>query len=260
VLHPLHEYLMKGLRQVPMDGTHDQAGVLDRVRHLKRDHYGSYDLSSATDLIPSKVSEVVLEAILPGFGSTWRRLVTDRDFSTPRGCEKPLVRYGRGQPMGCLTSFPMLALTHHCLIQYAVRQVEFYRGEVESVQGVFRDYAVVGDDMVMASNNQATLDYYLAISKQMSAPISILKSFESEVGFNFISRTVDAQQEISPISLKAEISIRTSAERIAFLVKASERGWFGKEGEVKLPTYLFGYLNPLDRKKVARALTSGVAP
>lgn len=66
-----------------------------------------------------------------GFGANWKFLLVGREYvcpvSLPSGV-KPVsyprsVFYAVGQPMGALSSWAMLALTHHLIVAWAARRV-----------------------------------------------------------------------------------------------------------------------------------------
>lgn len=52
-----------------------------------------------------------------------------------------------GQPLGYYSSWPLFALAHHVLVWFAAEQV--YPGKV------FRDYALLGDDIVIVDRRVA---------------------------------------------------------------------------------------------------------
>lgn len=59
--------------------------------------------------------------------------------------------YSVGQPMGALSSWGMLALTHHFIVQVAANRLGTFPDG-------FKDYAVLGDDIVIA--NKAVANVY----------------------------------------------------------------------------------------------------
>jgi hypothetical protein len=62
-------------------------------------------------------------------------LLIERDYNLklekgedPKGAKSINLRYSVGQPMGALSSFNMLAVTHHFLVQLAYqRSLPFYK-------------------------------------------------------------------------------------------------------------------------------------
>lgn len=141
ILRILHDYIFKLLPYFPGDATFDQEGTL-RTFAARDDisYHASYDLSSATDLLPRQLYVAVLQPIFGlEFVLKWMDLLTDRIFSwTPtrdtinkvtRGNKlRPVakvrhkllpIRYTRGQPMGAYSSWGLLAIAHHMIVQLA---------------------------------------------------------------------------------------------------------------------------------------------
>lgn len=92
-----------------------------RLENKSLKTYFSYDLSAATDRLPIAIQRALLEPLLGSdLASTWVRLLVERDYRLSRaGFKTELLRYAVGQPMGALSSWAMLALTHHALVQFA---------------------------------------------------------------------------------------------------------------------------------------------
>jgi hypothetical protein len=76
-------------------------------------------------------------------------------------------RYAVGQPMGAYSSFPMLALTHHVIVQIAARRA----GKL----GWFTNYALLGDDVVIADPMVAP-QYLLLMRDILGVEINLSKS------------------------------------------------------------------------------------
>jgi len=76
-------------------------------------------------------------------------------------------RYAVGQPMGAYSSFPMLALTHHVIVQVAARRA--------GIGQWFSNYAILGDDIVIADPRVAP--HYLNIMRDtLGVDINLSKS------------------------------------------------------------------------------------
>lgn len=118
------------LRRIPTDGTFDQMRPLNRVPWLKSPIY-SFDLSAATDRLPIGLQRSLLESAYgEEFANNWQTLLVGRDYKLPSFGElKNLkaksivglpagVSYTVGQPMGALSSWAMLAMTHHYILHY----------------------------------------------------------------------------------------------------------------------------------------------
>lgn len=105
VLKPYHEYIFSILRNIPQDGTFDQAGPLvklrERLNSQSNKWVASYDLSAATDRLPIKVQVQVLSQLFTReVAEAWRVLLVDRDW----WLGSDAFRYSVGQPMGALSS------------------------------------------------------------------------------------------------------------------------------------------------------------
>jgi len=118
ILSPLHDYLFLILKIIPNDGTFDQDESVKRSAN-KFSTYGvaySFDLSSATDRLPAKLTAQILESLIniKGFGDSWYNLMVDREFSFSTSVKQKYphlledqsnkYRYSVGQPMGGLSS------------------------------------------------------------------------------------------------------------------------------------------------------------
>jgi len=103
--------------------------------------------------------------------------------------------YGAGQPMGALTSWAVFSLTHHILVQYAAYKAH---GKLRW----FEDYALLGDDIVLADAKVAQV--YLTLLQVIGVEVGLAKSLISSNGsFEFAKRTFIRGQEASWISLLA---------------------------------------------------------
>jgi len=199
VLKPIHEYLMGILKRFPCDGTFSHHLLAKRVRKFTREgKLHCYDLKAATDRMPVELQRRVLENILPANLSTlWKTLLVDRDIHHPGG----QLRYAVGQPMGMLSSWPAMAITHHAIINYCKGR-EFY--------------AVIGDDMALDSNcgterYEETLD---ALGMDISYEKSIKSTKRSNLG-EIAKRLFVNGGEISPIP--PDILIKSTGTIVGFL-------------------------------------------
>jgi len=111
------------------------------------------------------------------------------------------VRYAVGQPMGALSSWAMLAMTHHALIQYAADRV----ARRKTIKGLFRAewfglYAVLGDDVVIADGPVAR--EYLLVMQEIGVEVGLAKSLVSPRGetLEFAKRFFYKGQDASPLS------------------------------------------------------------
>jgi hypothetical protein len=196
----------------------------------------SFDLTAATDRIPVSAQAVILDIMAERkVGAIWASFLVDRwyNLSTPNwdpkaitcsalgidpleGAGNPFldvrlskpgsdgkryayvhaVKYAAGQPMGALSSWAMLALTHHIMVRMAALRLGYRE---------FSLYLVLGDDLVIADKSVANM--YLAIAKEWDIEINMSKSVISDNGsLEFAKRFVYKYQDVSGISFR-EMSV-----------------------------------------------------
>lgn len=178
-LRPLHDWILhKILKEIPTDGTFDQLKPVKRlIKKIKLDDIVySYDLSSATDRIPIKIQQLLLAGVFGArFAVAWKSLLVGRPYvvskrvARERNLPTRFLRYAVGQPMGAYSSWAMLALTHHAMVQFCARRA--------GIQGWFDLYAVLGDDIVIADSRVASK--YRALCKTLGVEIGLAKSLVS---------------------------------------------------------------------------------
>jgi len=119
LLKPLHSYLFSLLKQQSdIDGTFNQGKPLTRIPFGVAPLY-SFDLSAATDRLPVSLQEAILSHKFGEvYAALWKVLLVHRDYLLP-GKEQKSISYVVGQPMGALSSWAMLAFTHHFIVQVA---------------------------------------------------------------------------------------------------------------------------------------------
>jgi len=203
-LKPLHKFLFNKLRELSdVDGTFNQDYPFDRLLRrnskIKPTLYG-FDLSAATDRLPIILQEDILKLI--GFNLPWRTLldidwylnfegtakvepfmfdirnIPKLDADSNKALALPFnrgnvsvdsIRYAVGQPMGALSSWAMLAITHHVIVIAA----SILAGKKD-----FKDYCVLGDDVVIANDEVA--EQYLILMSSLGLSINRQKSVESK--------------------------------------------------------------------------------
>lgn len=179
LLYPLHRWIFdRILRVIPQDGTFDQLRpiekLIERKRSLRDHRLWSFDLSAATDRIPVVIQEVLLGVLATNeFAHCWRRLLVDRSYRLPPQYVKTFgakaggfVKYAVGQPMGAYSSWAMLALSHHAMVQYSARKA--------GLEGWFEEYAVLGDDLVIGDHRVAR--EYTVLCSILGVKIGLHKS------------------------------------------------------------------------------------
>lgn len=241
-LRPMHDFLFKLLRALKTDGTFDQQSAVNSFAQLGHKDIYSYDLTAATDTIPYRLYEVVMTPILGApITKAWLALLRDRDWLTPtwdfprntvksaagkatrvvktvqkriRHQGSTTIRYGRGQPMGALSSWGALAVLHHAVLQYAAFRVGSFP---------YTDYRVLGDDIVIAGT--AVAESYREVCGRLGILIGLPKSFTSCEGFfNFASQSFIGPHNISPFSLADELAANGLSGRLASVRTAVARG------------------------------------
>jgi hypothetical protein len=200
VMKPLHLGLFKILRSLPNDGTFDQDASVTRcsLKALRYNQAFSFDLSAATDRLPVRLTASIIESLfkIEGIGDAWQKVMVDRNFSFNRLTAKEFnisnnnFRYSVGQPMGCLSSWAGLAITHHWVMQMA----SYLNG---SRSGWEERYEVLGDDIVIFDSSLAK--WYLHIMKNLGLEINLSKSIVSpnKPVFEFAKRTVIGSELVS---------------------------------------------------------------
>jgi hypothetical protein len=228
VLKPLHDWMFDILDFLPQDATFDQEG---RVKEFSMRGYTdvySFDLKSATDLIPLALYRALFRNVLPEeVLEKWFDLLVKRQFLIPKSTLKAFpssprrIRYSTGQPMGALTSWASMALVHHALVLYSA----VLAGVVTSQNVLsFIDYMVLGDDVVIANSKVA--EAYARLMRELCVPLSMSKSHISEVGmFNFANQTFVKEVNVSPVSLREEINATSLPERVEMTLRMARRGW-----------------------------------
>jgi hypothetical protein len=248
LLSPLHSALERVLRKFPQDATFDQEGKTAEYALQGYPRHWSFDLKSATDLIPQVLYLAVLRPFLGEDGAqAWLNLMVKRDFALPGSksedwsnpfldgigraghrvgvkqiptLSSETVRYTRGQPMGAKSSWPAMALVHHCIVLYAA----FLQGSNNPF--AFRAYLVLGDDVVIGDEGVA--NKYLDICKAFGITVGLAKSFAgAKEVFQFANKVYFQGINISPLSLKQELSSGTPTGRANMALTVSDR--YGKK-------------------------------
>lgn len=198
VLKPLHDAIFATLKHIKQDGTFNQErplnDLMDRVA-ISGVKMASFDLSAATDRLPAALQVQILNKFGIS-GDLWITLL-DRPYLRIIKEDGVVIRtdsyrYAVGQPMGAYSSWAMLALTHHIIVQVAA-----HRSGVIPRSEWFRDYALLGDDIVIA--NDLVASNYKAIMTDLGVEINMTKSHVGDC-CEFAKRWIHSSLgEISPI-------------------------------------------------------------
>nr|UPW42219.1 MAG: putative RNA dependent RNA polymerase [Yunnan mito-like virus 44] len=195
LLRPLHDGLLRLLSTIITDGTFDQLAPVRRLYELGHTEFYSFDLTAATDRLPVRLQGQVLSILVnKEFSENWVKLLTSR----PWYLKLVPYFYSVGQPMGALSSWAMMSLTHHILVQVAARRSGW--------NSPFLDYAVLGDDLVIA--NKAVAIAYLSLMKGLGVSINMDKSLVSKDGvLEFAKRLFWRGLDLSPLPPKLVSSL-----------------------------------------------------
>lgn len=227
-LKPVHDYLFSILKRIPQDATFAQDKRVEAYYQQGLSPHWSFDLKSATDLIPLALYKEVLGPILRGKDETleqgrkraelWAKIIADRDFALPNDgkTRTRFVRYGTGQPMGALSSWASMALVHHSLVQFS-------HWKATKRIGWYTDYLVLGDDVDIA-RLEAVATAYKDTCHSFSIIIGLHKSLSSSLNcFEFANRRFHPLGDISPISFREELAARTWTSRWEFAKRICSR-------------------------------------
>lgn len=194
VMSPLHTGIFKLLRRFPyIDGTFNQLAPLKRAWGFRS--LFSMDLSSATDRLPIRIQRPLIQGLFNlslEESRAWENLLIGRAYFLG----KTPLHYAVGQPMGALSSWAMLALTHHLIVQFSAWRVKVVRpGQM------FKAYAVLGDDIVIYHPKVAKSYHY--VLTQLGVECNLAKSIISPKGLalEFAKKTFWKGENVSPIPL-----------------------------------------------------------
>jgi len=131
------------------------------------------------------------------------------------------VLYGAGQPMGAYSSWPIMALTHHVIIQ-----VSAIRAGVSRVNSryPFTGYILLGDDLRI--DNDLVASEYKSLISTLGMPYSEAKTHSSKDGFEFAKRWFYKGEEVSGFAISGLLSVWKSYPLLLnFLDNQQSHGW-----------------------------------
>jgi hypothetical protein len=244
-LKPLHDSIFKSLKRLDTDGTFNQGLPLSQLYENRDTRYkfSCFDLSSATDRLPITLQVDILNA-LGVRGDLWSNLL-DFPWAIPGELHKlsdeyvknflksgklynvhneQYVKYSVGQPMGAYSSWGMLAVTHHVIVQIAAVQCGFK-------VNTFKQYCVLGDDIVI--NNDRVANVYLQLMETLGVSINNSKSIISYDIVEFAKRWLTPYGEISPLGPGNILNCsRNPGSLGSLLYEAHTKGYFDNPGYV----------------------------
>lgn len=175
VLRPLHRWLSNILKSTAMDCTYDQKSALPTISmwHKNGSYVSSCDQTSCTDLFPVDFQlAVVRERFGEKFAASVKTVLCDREWTIklPQSRIMKRVRWSVGQPLGLYASWPLMAVAHHFLVQYAF----WLANNRPKNTSVFRAYVICGDDIVIGS--EPVTRKYLDLCRDLGMKINRMKS------------------------------------------------------------------------------------
>nr|UTQ48828.1 RNA-dependent RNA polymerase [Monilinia fructicola mitovirus 11] len=227
LLAPLHDMLFSLFRKLPNDCTHNQQKGFKLAQELSLKYNCSFgfDLSAATDRLPVSSQAAILDGLF-GIGDEWKGLLVNRDYHITKNSyslPESSLRYSVGQPMGALSSWAMLNLVHHMMVQFiAVHLNKIPKGSW------YDQYLILGDDLVLFDKEVA--DRYLLLCKQLGVSINLSKSIvaESKPVLEFAKRTSVNGVDVSALPFKELLTSNNFFGRLAVTTRLVNNGW-GKD-------------------------------
>lgn len=186
-LRPLHDAEMRFLRGLKNDMTFNQLGFRSTLARSTTFH--SLDLTAATDRFPVKYQVPILATLIGSgeWAQAWYRLICDRNYTISWGNRRDTVRYACGQPMGAYSSWATFAICHHVVVRAAAKRA--------GLPATFRDYVLLGDDIVIANDEVAL--HYRAIMTELGVSFSEAKTHVSKDTYEFAKRWIHRGTEVS---------------------------------------------------------------
>jgi len=247
LLSPFHHSIYQLLKSfIPNDGTSNQEASFQRVldKSMESGSAWSVDLSSATDRLPISIQCNIVSTFtgISGLGEAWRALLVDRDYlisGSPEklesyGLKPQRIRYAVGQPMGALSSFAMLGLTHHLIVQFAVHLVRGAQAKW------YTKYEIVGDDIVLFENDIYLK--YIELLAKLGVPANPSKSIPSPTvpSAEFLKRTALGGKDVSPISWKELLQGHNLPSKVNFLLRMLNRSLIHNTLQIKAVLCRYG--------------------
>lgn len=194
-LKPIHEGILSLLKtKLPQDRTFTQNPFNNWSDN--DDSFFSLDLSAATDRFPIVLQKKLLATVYSDqkFATCWANLLSKREFLSPEGDK---FTYSVGQPMGGYSSWAAFTLTHHLVVAWAAKLSGFEAG-------TFKDYILLGDDIVIKNNRVAVR--YIALMTKFGVDISMQKTHISRNMYEFAKRWIKSGVEVTGVPLKGILS------------------------------------------------------
>lgn len=197
ILNTVHQRCNLVLRRLSQDGTFDQDSARLYIKKMSRDSVplASIDLTAVTDRMPVlfQVWVIVhLRILTPLQALGWWWVTTRRTFVFNDGNVLKRVRYKVGQPMGLLSSWPVMAISHHYLVRWSFAAHGWKRpGKAP--------YRVLGDDLALRGFGVA--EVYLDLISCLGMEYNPDKTYISRGVAEFAKSLFCQGVELTPIPL-----------------------------------------------------------
>lgn len=139
-----------------------------------------------------------------------------------------VLKYAVGQPMGALSSWAMLAVTHHLIVQYAYRVAYGVpMSLVFNKDTWYTNYEVLGDDIILFDKDVAK--QYLIMMESLGVPINTSKSVCATVAVTEYAKVTSLNgQNVSALSWKMFMSGNSLMGRVNIIFSLLSRGIIAK--------------------------------
>lgn len=213
VLKSIHNWSFDQLRALKTDATFNQGSFLEILP--KVGPYFSFDLTGATDRFPVAIQKAFMSKVLgEERASAWHSILCDEEFLV--GWTNEYVKYSVGQPMGAYSSWSIFSLCHHLIVQYSA--------ELVLNRTNFKDYCILGDDIVIA--NEKVARSYEAVITSLGVQIDKTKSLVSKDTYEFAKRIIHKGKEITAFPLSAMIdNVKSISALWSTTIVVRERGF-----------------------------------
>jgi len=236
-LSGIHKSFMEGLRKLKGDVTFRQSSIPELIKGLGTDLY-SADMTAFTDTFPRQLEKAVINTAWPGMGDLWEQVISNREFSHPKGS----VKYATGNPMGLLSSWPVSSFTHHALKAWCAH----VNGKTNY------KYLVLGDDSM--DTDIDVYNVYINAMSRLGVSASLSKCTQSKQGnTEFAKRLFYQGEEITGLPVDLLLELPNKPEQFIELVRiARERGYTDEELKP-------GVLNLVSKNKNSKILADILA-
>jgi hypothetical protein len=231
-LKPVHDHLFHLLRNLETDGTHDQEAQAQRV--LRATKLGKFcesiDMKSCTDRFPALFQCWALSSL--GILSKAQALLwyisiccTPILYWDETQSKWDTLYYRVGQPMGCMSSWAVMAMSHHLLVHWA-----FLSSYPEG--GKFTDYAIIGDDVVIWDRKVARS--YKEILTLLGIEISVAKSYRDYGLAEFAKGYYRKGHNLKPISpdLLLWNNLEGTGKLVGLIEELKRKSFFLNESDI----------------------------